>query len=818
MFGSYGFGANTFSGTEINSSAILVCISNAAQGISCDYTDPSQIIFQENGGTSAASPFSAGVMALILQKTGQVQGLANPMFYKLAAAQNTTACNASTVAAGNACVFYDVTQGSNSQACIPGGPNCVTNVAGDEVGLLSGYTAGTGYDQTSGLGTMNVTNMVNAWAAAAGAPAVTLTPTSLTFASTTIGATSAAKTITVKNTGTAALSITNLQITGTNFTSYNGTTTCASPLAAGASCTISITFTPTAAGTLVANMVLSDNAGTGSQTATLSGTGASAATTTVSVSPTSLTFASTTVGSATAAQTVTIKNTGTAAVTLTSETLTGTNATSFVKSATTCTTSLAASASCTVSIEFKPTAAGSLTASLSVADNATGSPQTVALSGTGTAAALTVSVSPTTLTFASTAAGATTAAQVITVKNTGTSAVTLTSETIAGTNATSFLISANTCGTSLAAAATCTVSVEFKPASAGTKVATLSVADNATGSPQTVALSGTGTAAGLTVTLSPATLTFASTTVGATTAAQTVTIKNTSTTAVTLTSETITGTNATSFLKSATTCTTSLAAAASCTVSVEFKPAAAGALTASLSVADNATGSPQTVALSGTGASSSTATVTLTPTTIAFPATVTGTTSDAQVVTLTNTGTASVTITGITLGGTNSTSFVDITNCGTTLASGASCSLYVAFKPSTAAAKTGTLSVADNATGSPQKVTLSGTGTAAPSVTLSPTSIAFPTTTHATTSPAQAVTIKNAGTATLTLASIALTGTNPTDFVALDTCGATLAGGATCTVYVAFSPAAAGSFSAKLTVTDNGSTASQSVTLTGTGK
>ena len=87
-----------------------------------------------------------------------------------------------------------------------------------------------------------------------------------------------------------------------------------------------------------------------------------------------------------------------------------------------------------------------------------------------------------------------------------------------------------------------------------------------------------------------------------TTAAQVVTIKNSGTAALTLTSETLTGTNATSFLISANTCTTSLAAAASCTISVEFKPAAAGALTASLSIADNATGSPQAVALSGTGA------------------------------------------------------------------------------------------------------------------------------------------------------------------------------------------------------------------------
>src|SRR6266700_3943025 len=170
----------------------------------------------------------------------------------------------------------------------------------------------------------------------------------------------------------------------------------------------------------------------------------------VTLSPTSLTFASTTVGVTTAAQVVTVKNSGTATLTLTSETLTGTNAISFLMSANTWTTSLAAAASCTVSVEFKPTAAGALTASLSIADNATGSPQAVTLSGTGGAATRpAVTLTPTSLTFASTTVGSTTAAQIVTVKNSGAAALTLTSETLTGTNATSFLISAKTCTTSL---------------------------------------------------------------------------------------------------------------------------------------------------------------------------------------------------------------------------------------------------------------------------------------------------------------------------------------------------------------------------------
>jgi hypothetical protein len=324
-----------------------------------------------------------------------------------------------------------------------------------------------------------------------------------------------------------------------------------------------------------------------------------------------------------------------------------------------------------------------------------------------------------------------------------------------------------------------------------------------------------GTAATKTVSVSPTSLSFGSETEGSTSAAQAVTVKNTGTGTVTLSSETITGTDASSFVKSATTCGSTLAAAASCTVSVEFKPAATGTLTASLSIADNATGTPQTVALSGTGAAANT--VSVTPTSLAFPDTVTGATSDAQVVTVKNTGTVAATISSIALGGTDPTSFQEIGSCGTSLAVGASCSIYVAMDPKSAAALTATLSVTDSATGSPQKVTLSGTGTAAPSVKLSVTSLSFPATAPGATSEAQAVTLTNSGPATLTLTSITLGGTNPTDFEELNTCGATLAASASCTVYVAFKPAAAAAYTGTLIVTDNGASSPQSVKLSGTG-
>jgi hypothetical protein len=817
MFGSYGYD-NLPSGYGIDSTTILVCITNPNIPATCssaDYTNPSQIVFQENGGTSAASPFSAGVMALVLQKTGSAQGLANPVFYSLAAKQSTTACNSSTEVAGNTCYFNDVTAGSNAQVCITGGPNCITNTAGDQAGIMDGYSAGAGYDQATGLGTMNVTNIVNGWPTTAQTATLSFTPTSLTFASTAIGTTAASQSVTVKNTGTAAVTFNSIALTGsTDF--GNLTTTCPSPLAAGATCTVSVNFKPVAAGAVAGAISFADSATGSPQTVALSGTGAAAALT-VTVSPTALTFASTTVGSTTAAQVVTVKNTSVSAVTLGTIGFTGTGATSYVESATTCTTSLAASASCTISVEFKPTATGSLPASLSIADNATGAPQLVTITGTGVAAPLTVTVSPTSLAFASTTVGSTTAAQVVTVKNTSVSAVTLGTIGFTGTGATSYLKSATTCTTSLAAAASCTISVEFKPTVAGALPASLSIADNATGTPQFVAITGTGVAAPLTVTVAPTALTFASTTVGSTTAAQVVTVKNTSVSAVTLGTIGFTGTGATSYLKSATTCTTSLAAAASCTISVEFKPTVAGALPASLSIADNATGTPQLVALTGTGVAAP-LTATVAPTVLTFASTTVGSTTAAQVVTVKNTSVSAVTLGTIGFTGTGATSYLkSATTCTTSLAAAASCTISVEFKPTVAGALPASLSIADNATGTPQLVALTGTGVAPGALGLSVTSLAFPATVVGSTSDLQIVTLTNPGTIAATISSIAITGTNATSFVQLHTCGATLAPAASCTFYVSFKPTAAGALSGTLTITDNATGSPQKVTLTGTG-
>ncbi|HEX4322130.1 MAG TPA: choice-of-anchor D domain-containing protein [Acidobacteriaceae bacterium] len=691
----------------INSSAILFCL--AASGGTCDYSDPAGIEAQEIGGTSAASPYFAGIMALVVQKTKAAQGLANPELYTLYKNQVAagTSCNSSTVANGNKCAFYDISQGTISQACITGDPNCVTSTSGDEVGLLSGYPATVGYDPAIGLGSVNITNLVNAW------------PTTAT-------------------------------------------------------------------------------------------------TQTVTVSPTSLAFASTLVGSTTAAQTVTIKNTGTAVVTLTSETITGTDASSFLKSATTCGASLAASATCTVSIEFKPASAGSLTASLSIADNASGSPQLVSLAGTGTSGTAGFTFSPASLTFPATSLNATSAAQVLTITNTGSVAATVSSYVFSGTNASEFSISTKTCGTSLAASASCTISIVFKPTVAGAATAKLVATDSAAGSPQSVPLSGTG-ASQATFAFSPTSLTFPATSLNAASAAQVLTITNNGSVAASVSSYVFSGTNASEFSISTKTCGTSLAAGAHCTISIVFKPTVAGAATAKLVATDSASGSPQSVPLAGTGASQ--ATFAFSPTSLAFPATSLNATSAAQVLTITNNGSVAATVSSYVFSGTNASEFsISTKTCGTSLAAGASCTISIVFKPTVAGAATAKLVATDSASGSPQSVALSGTGASQATISFSPASITFPTTKVGVASAAQVLTIKNTSAIAISVSSYVFSGTNASEFsISAKTCGTSLAADASCTISLVFKPTATGSASANLVATDSAAGSPQSVSLAGTG-
>jgi len=149
----------------IPSTEILICYTGGKPSHACTYDTYAEVAYQTFGGTSAATAYWAGILALVVQKQGgERQGLVNPTLYQLFSGENLTKCNASVVAAGNSCVFYDVSAAvTNGVACVAGSSAQCHSGDYKTVGILDGYTAGVGYDQTTGVGSVNITNLVNRW-------------------------------------------------------------------------------------------------------------------------------------------------------------------------------------------------------------------------------------------------------------------------------------------------------------------------------------------------------------------------------------------------------------------------------------------------------------------------------------------------------------------------------------------------------------------------------------------------------------------------------------------------------------------------------
>src|SRR5882762_8082707 len=202
-----------------------------------------------------------------------------------------------------------------------------------------------------------------------------------------------------------------------------------------------------------------------------------------------------------------------------------------------------------------------------------------------------------------------------------------------------------------------------------------------------------------------------------------------------------------------------LAAGGNCKISVTFTPTVLGVRAGTLTVSDNAANTPQTAQVSGTGLTP----VGLSSSSLVFGSQSVNTTSAAKVVTLQNNQTVPLMITGISTSG----DFAQTSNCPlspTTLAAKSSCTISVTFTPTALGARTGKLTVNDNAPNTPQTAQLSGTGTG--SVTLSAASLSFGNQVFGTTSAVKSLTVKNNQAVPLTIFGISASG----DFAKTSTC------------------------------------------------
>lgn len=310
-------------------------------------------------------------------------------------------------------------------------------------------------------------------------------------------------------------------------------------------------------------------------------------------------------------------------------------------------------------------------------------------------------------------------------------------------------------------------------------------------------------------------------------------VTNNTASAVTFNSVSITGVSPasnTDFAISSDGCTPSVAAGAPpCTINVTFTPSVAAVESATLTITavvmNGGQSSTQTFTVNLTGTGSNTAPgVMFTPTSVSFGNQAVSTTSSPTPVTLTNNGLGPLTINSIAASGDFAETSTGASACPigpATLAAGASCTINVTFTPTAAGARTGTLSVADNASGSPHTVPLSGTGTGgAAMVVLSPTSAALGNQIVTTTSAATPIKLTNTGAGPLTINAVAASGDFAETSTGAGACPigpATLAAGASCTINVTFTPTATGSRSGTLTVTDNATGSPHTVSLSGTG-
>ena len=349
---------------------------------------------------------------------------------------------------------------------VAAGKNCTISITfkPTAIGVLTGAIT-----ITDTVGTQTITLQ------GTGTAPITVSPMSHAFGSVALGQTSAAENLTVTNKGTAPASIT-IDPTSAAFQDANA---CGSSLNGESSCTISVTFAPGTTtghqtGTIAVGYTVDSASGTIS--VAVQGTGVAP----IAVTPASRSLGSVAIGQTSAAKTFTVTNESNATQALTI------TASSEFGETDTC-GSVAASGTCTIDATFTPssTATGLQSGTITIADSLGST--TVAVQGTAVAP---VTVSPTSIAFSTTlAVGTPSAAHTVTINNKETTALSILS--IVASPA-SYAVTGGTCGNSVAASSSCTVTVVFTPAAAGTIPGTLTISDGAVGSPQVVSMTGAG--------------------------------------------------------------------------------------------------------------------------------------------------------------------------------------------------------------------------------------------------------------------------------------------------------------------------------------
>ena len=584
------------------------------------------------------------------------------------------------VAAGQNCTLYDV------QMTAPSTPGPYTFSVGVDAVLVN--TPATWENPTAVNATVTVV------------PAsLTVSPSSLAFGSVTTGASSPPQSVTLLSSSRTTVPVASI----TAPAGYVITTNCSAGVPP-TGCTINVAFAPTTAGPDNGNLVI--DAGGATYSVALSGTGTApprllAAT----VSPSTLAFAPRSVGTRSPAVAVTVTNTGTSPLSILDIAISGDFG---FDSACPVTTTLAPGASCDVNVTFAPLVTGLRGGTLTVTTNDPASPHTVALSGSGVILpTATLAIDPAAVDFGTLTLGTTSAVQLVTISNTGNADALLSTSTNAPFALAAPPAGRTACGSALVAGASCVVGLTFTPVVSGGVPGALVVTSNASNPRITVSLSGIGSAGppprALTV---PSSLDFGGQAFGTRSAARTLTLTNTTALAITVTDIAVAG----DF--SADDGCAIVPARGTCSLNVYFTPTARGARAGQVSITVAGDTRPYVVFLAGDGGANPQPVLNATPARIGFGNALVGPAGPQKSITLTNAGELPVVLGGIVSPG----DFLVTSHCPTTIPVGGSCTLDVVFYPRLTGLRSQTLQVPYNASNSPARVDLSGTGCSLPNV------------------------------------------------------------------------------------------------------
>jgi hypothetical protein len=511
-------------------------------------------------------------------------------------------------------------------------------------------------------------------------------PTSLAFGSITIGkTTSLSETLT--NTGGASVTISQATVSGAGL-SVSGLTL-PTTLAGNQSVSFKIVFAPTAAGAVKGTLAITSNA---NSPLNISLSATALAQGSLTSSPSSASFGSITVGNNKTVA-LTVSNTGGSTVTVSSASVSGSG---FSLTGPSMPATIAGGQSATFSVKFAPASAGAASGTLTINSNASNATLSVPLSGTGVSQGG-VTANPTSLGFGSIATGSSKSLSG-TLTNSGGTSVTISG---ASTSGAAFSLSGLTVPLTLGAGQSTSFTVKFAPTSSGSASGNVTVTSDGSNPSLSIPLSGTGAAPG-SLSANPTSLSFGSVQTGST-ASKSETVTNTGGATVSISQANVTGSE---YSVSGLTLPTTLTASQSVTFTVKFSPSSTGTMNGSLSLVSDASNSPLSISLSGTGATPGQLAVS--PTTLSFGSVAVGS-SSALTGTLSASG-ASVTVSS---GSSNSGEFtLSGITLPTTLTAGQSVGFKVTFAPQATGAASAKLTFTSNATNGPTTQSLSGSGTA----------------------------------------------------------------------------------------------------------